>query len=134
MEQNQLIALGILIFSLSIIILKRLSMLALWEHNKCDVVTHNKLDIDEYEVLYVYMRKGRLYRGRMVEHFNNDDKKRDIYIHKLNPHISVPKIPISHSDICLIILGSLAGLYLYLYQCECLPENVNTILGIPNKN
>lgn len=133
MERNQIIALVILVISILLIILKRYFVLSTWRKKNCQVLKRNKLSKTEFEIIYLYVIKGIKYQGRMIERFNNPNKKRKLYVHKLNPHLSVPDIPIVMSDICLIGLAGLSALYLYLYQCECLPEDVSNVLGIPYK-
>ena len=131
MERNQIIALSILIFSLSLIILKRIAILSNWKRHKTQVIKHQKLDVNTFEIIYVYVIKGIKYQGRSIENFNDESREREMLIHKLNPHLSIKDIPVSSSDRGLVILGLLACLYLYLYQCECLPNEVNRVLGIP---
>jgi hypothetical protein len=131
MERNQLIALSILIFSLSLIMLKRLAIMSNWRREKCKLLKKNKLSETDFEIVYIYVIKGIKYQGRTVEHFDNPEKEREMLIHRLNPHLSIPNIPVSSSDNMLVLLSLLAGLYLYLYQCECLPNEVNQMLGIP---
>jgi len=133
MERNQIIALIILVISILLIILKRIFILSSWKQQKCQVLQKNKLSNQEFEIIYFYVIKGIKYKGRVLEKFNNPKKIREMYVHRLNPHLSVPKIPITLSDYGLILLASLAGLYLYLYQCECLPEDISNSLGIPYK-
>jgi len=130
MIQNHIMACIILVIALALIITKRYLVLSLWDYIPVNIVQINKLSNKNYEVIYLYKIKNKKYKGRLVQN-SEPNTKLNVYVHKLNHHLTVPHIPITLSDYGLILNVLLASVYLYLYQCECLPNSINKVLGIP---
>lgn len=133
MDRNKRIALGIILISISLIVLKRIFILLTWRRMKSNIVGIKKVEDGRSQILYSYEVNKKRYTGVIMENeINENDKEIMIFVHKLNPHLSIREIPLYMEDYVFIILGLLGGIYLYLYDCECLSVEMNNLLGIPN--
>lgn len=120
---KNIIAIVIVISSLSIFLSKKLELYSSWKKTSARIISINKIlnDNNKTEVRYNYKVNNINYEGLFIINNKTDIKENEklpIYYHWLNPELSVKNIPTNFEDILLVLISLIGGLYLYFYSCE----------------
>lgn len=124
---KNIFAIIIVISSLIILLMKKISLRKAWKKTTAEVIETKKiLKNKKGQILYKYKVDKSDYSGSELrdldESFDKISEKNNkitIYYNVNNPEISVRNIPkITNEDYLLGGIGIVGGLYLYLYSCE----------------
>jgi len=140
---KNILAIVIIVSALIIILNKKLAIYSSWVKVPAEITELKKV-LDNKNIgniRYKYKIKNKEYEGNQMmkidKEFNklitSENKKMNVYYHRLNPELSIRFIPMNYEDYILGSICLFGGLYLYLFSCEnCVCPNVSSSSIIPN--